>query len=282
MRTLGELRIRFFVKKRGGDFVLPYVTLLGKTMPTYGLLGIIGLLLGLLAALLRCKRFGLSRDDCAYLYVLGAVGALVGAKVLYLLPLLPQLVGDLPLLASQPEVFVGRYLSGGMVFYGGFLGGIAGAWGAARYFRLRFSRFFPVLVPALPLIHAVGRVGCFCAGCCYGRQAPPPWGISFTHAIAGPNGVPLLPVQLWECGAELAVFFFLLWYSARAVRPGNVLRAYMLAYAPIRFVLEFFRGDLVRGIYGPFSTSQWISLVVFAAAVIWALRERSGAEKACL
>ena len=185
--------------------MLPYLSLFGRLMPTYGVLGMAGLGFGLLAALLRCKRFGLSRDDCAYLYILGAVGALVGAKLLYLLPLLPRLAVELPLLWEEPGEFYARYLSGGMVFYGGFFGGVAAAWGAAKYLRLRLSDFFPVLVPALPLVHAVGRVGCFCAGCCYGRAAPPPWGIAFTHAIAGPNGVPLLPVQLWEAGAELVI-----------------------------------------------------------------------------
>ena len=102
-------------------------------MPTYGVLGMAGLGFGLLAALLRCKRFGLSRDDCAYLYILGAVGALVGAKLLYLLPLLPRLAVELPLLWEEPGEFYARYLSGGMVFYGGFFGGVAAAWGAAKY-----------------------------------------------------------------------------------------------------------------------------------------------------
>ena len=75
--------------------MLPYLSLFGRLMPTYGVLGMAGLGFGLLAALLRCKRFGLSRDDCAYLYILGAVGALVGAKLLYLLPLLPRLAVEL-------------------------------------------------------------------------------------------------------------------------------------------------------------------------------------------
>ena len=131
-----------------------------------------------------------------------------------------------------------------------------------------------MLVPALPLVHAVGRVGCFCAGCCYGRAAPPPWGIAFTHAIAGPNGVPLLPVQLWEAGAELVIFAFLLWYAGRAAGPGQMLRAYVFCYAPVRFVLEWFRGDPARGMYGPLSTSQWLSLVVLALALAWPVAGR--------
>ena len=208
--------------------MLPYLSLFGRLMPTYGVLGMAGLGFGLLAALLRCKRFGLSRDDCAYLYILGAVGALVGAKLLYLLPLLPRLAVELPLLWEEPGEFYARYLSGGMVFYGGFFGGVA----------------------------------------------PPPWGIAFTHAIAGPNGVPLLPVQLWEAGAELVIFAFLLWYAGRAAGPGQMLRAYVFCYAPVRFVLEWFRGDPARGMYGPFSTSQWLSLVVLALALAWPVAGR--------
>ena len=171
------------------------------------------------------------------------------------------------------------------MFYGGFFGAVAGAWGAARYFKLRFTDFFPVLGPAIPLMHAVGRVGCFCAGCCYGREAPPPWGIAFTHAIAGPNGVPLLPVQLWEAGAELVIFAFLLWYTNRVAAPARILRVYMLAYAPVRFVLECFRGDPARGVYGPLSTSQWISLALLTVAVIWLVldrrKENMGKKRVC-
>ena len=258
--------------------MLPFVELFGRAVPTYGLLGLAGVALGLLAALARCRAFGLSRDDCAYLYVLGAVGALLGAKLLYLLPLLPRLAAELPLLWTEPEVFSARYLSGGMVFYGGLAGAVAGAWGAARYFRLRLADFFPVLAPAIPLAHAVGRVGCFCAGCCYGVELDPPWGVSVPASPAGPGGVRF-PVQLWEAGAELALCAFLLWYAPRAARPGHVLRAYLLAYAPLRFVLEFFRGDLVRGFLGPLSTSQWFSLAALSAALLWLAAERAGERR---
>lgn len=249
--------------------MLPYLTILGRTFPTYSLLGIAGVLLGMLVAALRCKRFHLSAEDCIYIYVMGVVGALIGAKLLYLLPLLPQMLAEIELLWEDPAAFFARYISSGMVFYGGFLGGILGAWLEARWFRLKLRDFFPVLVPVLPLVHGIGRIGCFCAGCCYGVETEGPWGVMFSHAVAAPNGVLLLPVQLWECGAELVIFLLLLWYSGREVRTGGILRLYMLTYAPERFVLEFFRGDLVRGMYGPLSTSQWISLAVAAAAVLW-------------
>lgn len=254
--------------------MLPTITILGRELPTYGVLSIVGVVLALALMLPRCRRFGLSADDAAYLYAFALVGALVGAKGLYLLTVLPQLAADFHLLWQEPSVFMERYLTGGMVFYGGFIGGVLGAWGASRYFRLRFTDFFPVMVPALPLVHAVGRLGCFSVGCCYGVEAPPPLGIAYQISPIAPNGVPLFPVQLWECGAELVIFAVLLLASRREGPRYRLLILYALCYAPVRFVLEFFRGDSARGGLGPLSTSQWISLAVLAGILIWQLARR--------
>lgn len=250
--------------------MLPYVTLFGHTLSSYSVLGLLGFLAGLLLVVLASPRFALSRDDGVYLYVFSFVGVLVGAKLLSLLPLLPQLTADLPMLwTGEWKRFVDTYLTSGMVYYGGLAGAVVAAWLTARSFSLRLSDFFPVLVPAIPLFHAFGRVGCFCAGCCYGVEAPAPWGIAFTHAIAGPNGVPLLPVQLWESGAELVIFVLLLWYAGRTNVRARLLPVYVLLYAPTRFVLECFRGDPARRLYGPLSTSQWLSLAAAAVAAVW-------------
>ena len=256
--------------------MLPYVTVLGRTVSAYGLLAVGGFLAGLVLVLLLSRRFGLRRDDGVYLYTFAFWGAAIGAKVLYLLPRIPQLAADLSMLwTGQAALFAQTYLVGGMVYYGGLAGGVLGAWLTARWFSLRLTDFFPVLVPAIPLFHAFGRLGCFCAGCCYGLEAPEPWGIAFTNAIAGPNGVPLLPVQLWECGAELVIFLFLIWLAGRVKDRSLLLPAYVLLYAPTRFLLEFFRGDPARGVYGPLSASQWLSLAAAAAALAWLAARRA-------
>lgn len=262
--------------------MLPYIQVFGKVLPTYGVLGILGVLLGLALALVRCKRFGLSRDDCMYLYVFSALGAMVGAKLLYLLTVLPQLIADLPLLTRAPELFWERYVSGGMVFYGGLAGAIVGAVIMARIFRWRLTSFFPVLVPAFPLIHGIGRIGCFCAGCCYGIQVPVGWGVSFTQALAAPNHVPLLPIQLIEAGVEFLLCIVLLVCAERNVRPLRLLAIYFLSYAPARFVLEYFRGDAIRGSFWVLSTSQWLSIVTLAAGVLLMVlaSRRDGRERA--
>ncbi len=250
--------------------MLPYIQVFGRQLPTYGVLGVTGVMLGLLLSVLCCKRQGLDREDCAYIYVFGAVGAVVGAKLLYFITVLPQFVQDLPLLWQAPLQFAGKYLSGGLVFYGGLLGAIGGAALSARYFSLRLRDFFPVFIPVFPLVHAVGRLGCFAAGCCYGQEAS--WGIAFHHSEIAPNGVKLIPTQLIEAAAEVLICLLLLWYAGRKGQPMRLLALYFLTYAPVRFFLEFLRGDTARGGFLGLSTSQWISIPIFLAGVLLWLR----------
>ncbi|MCD8332226.1 MAG: prolipoprotein diacylglyceryl transferase [Oscillospiraceae bacterium] len=250
--------------------MLPYIQIFGRQLPTYGVLGVIGVVLGLLLSVLCCKRQGLNREDCAYIYVFGAVGAVVGAKVLYFFTVLPQLVQDVPLLWQAPAQFAAKYLSGGLVFYGGLLGAIGGAALCARYLSLHLRDFFPVFIPAFPLVHAIGRLGCFAAGCCYGKQAS--WGIAFSHSEVAPNGVKLIPTQLFEAAAEVLICLLLLWYARRRSPSMRLLALYFMIYAPVRFLLEFLRGDVVRGGFFGLSTSQWISIPIFLAGVLLWLR----------
>lgn len=250
--------------------MFPYLELFGRQLPSYGVLGVTGVVLGLILAVLCCKRLELDREYCAYLYVFGAVGAVVGAKLLYLLTVLPELLRDFPLLWQEPMLFVERYLSGGLVFYGGLLGAIAGAALCARFFSQRLRDYLPVFVPVFPLIHAIGRLGCFSVGCCYGIEAD--WGVVFVNSPVAPNGVKLIPTQLIEAVAEVLICLLLLWYARRRPAPLRLLSLYFLVYTPVRFVLEFFRGDVARGFLWSMSTSQWISILIFLAGiVIWAM-----------
>ena len=229
--------------------MLPFVTILGRSLPMYGLLGLLGFLLGLLFVIPRVPRFSLSRDDAAYIYVFAALGALAGAKLLYLLPLLPRLAGALL-----------AYVAGGFVFLGAIPGGLLAARLAARAYRVRLADFMPLLVPALALVAALGRVGCFCAGCCYGVECDSPVSVVFPAAsLAAPPGVPRLPVQLFEAAVQLALFLALLWFTARPRRARFAAEFYLACYCPARFVLEFFRGDEARGALWGLSTSQWLS-----------------------
>ena len=217
----------------------------------------------------RLRRRGENPGRTEQAFLWGVLGAILGAKLLYLLPLLPQLVAALPFLRTSPSYFLAKYLSGGFVFYGGLLGGLAGAWLFCKQRRTSFAALGRDLVPALPLFHAFGRVGCFLAGCCYGIPAPVGWlGVTFpASAVEAPGGVPLLPVQLYEA-AGCFLLFLLLDHLTKRGWPGDCLLAlYLALYAPFRFLLEFLRGDAVRGFLGPLSTSQVISLAVLAGVL---------------
>ena len=128
----------------------------------------------------------------------------------------------------------------------------------------------PLLVPALALVAALGRVGCFCAGCCYGVECVSPVSVVFPAAsLAAPPGVPRLPVQLFEAAVQLALFLALLWFTARPRRTRFAAEFYLACYCPARFVLEFFRGDVARGALWGLSTSQWLSAAGFLAVSLY-------------
>jgi phosphatidylglycerol:prolipoprotein diacylglycerol transferase len=257
--------------------MLPYIELFGRTIPSYGLLGVSGTVLGLITAVLCCGWFDLDRENCAYLYVFGAIGAVAGAKILYLITAFSDILKNIQLLWQNPMEFAERYLAGGLVFYGGLIGAIIGALLCARYFSLRLRDYFPVLVPVFPLIHAIGRIGCFMVGCCYGRQSN--WGIAFSNSIIAPNGVKLIPTQLIEALAEILICLLLLWCARKRTSPMRLLAIYFSVYAPVRFTLEFFRGDAARGFLWNMSTSQWISIAVFLTGVILWIFQSSSADR---
>lgn len=247
--------------------MFPTITVFGRTFGTYALLATAGgLLAGALACLLARQR-KLDSNSLIVLLLCGAGGALVGGHLLYALTNLRLL----PLLwsaSSWGERWnVLAALFGGMVFYGGLLGGLGGAWLFGRN-RVELCAYADCAAPALPLFHVCGRVGCFLGGCCYGVE----WegGFTYTHALVeSANGVPRFPVQLLEAGINLLIGGLLLWWFWRGWARGRLLSAYLLLYAPCRFVLEFWRGDAYRGFFGPLSTSQWISLLVMAGVGLW-------------
>lgn len=200
---------------------------------------------------------------------LGAfVGGLLGARALYLVTRWPLVVSG--------ELRPWALWEGGLVFYGG---AIAGAAILARNLRKKnipIVTGFGTLTPALAWGHAVGRLGCFLNGCCYGDRCDLPWGVTFSNPLAAarPLGVPLHPTQLYE------VFGLLLlgWAARRRLRaqsPRHTLKLYVLGYAVLRLVVEFFRGDPERGVWGPLSTSQWISIgLIFLVVLLDSRRAR--------
>ncbi|MCI1722975.1 MAG: prolipoprotein diacylglyceryl transferase [Lachnospiraceae bacterium] len=237
----------------------PTIHFFNLTLPTYSLIGISGILLGWLFSVYHGIHLNKDRDDCTFLYMYGFIGGLIGAKLLPVLLRLPAIVTHIGLLFSDPSDFAAQYL-GGLVFYGGLIGGMIGALIYCRQYRLYLPDYFTAVIPAIPLVHAIGRLGCFCAGCCYGKPTGLWFGVTFPAVSEAPGGIPRIPTQLIE-SACLFLLFFILWrYSFVCRREMNMLPAYLISYGILRFLIEFLRGDDIRGFLGPLSTSQWISI----------------------
>ncbi len=142
---------------------------------------------------------------------------------------------------------------------------------------MKFLAYFDMLIPSVALAQGFGRIGCFLAGCCYGKETDMPWGIVFHESKYAPNGIRLLPTQLISSGLDFLLFFVLVWYAKRKKGDGQIGGLYLILYSIGRFILEFYRGDLIRGNVGALSTSQFISIFTVAAGI--ALFVSSGKKK---
>lgn len=242
--------------------MMPFIKVFRYTIPSYWLMCICGLLASCVLLYARRRRFGIASDDTLHIVLLGAIGAIIGAKALYFLVIAPKLIRLVPQIDWSYQTLE-MLLSGGYVFYGGLFGGLLAAVSYCRRYRISLRAAADFYAPALPLFHVFGRIGCFLAGCCWGIEAP--WGVVYTHSLAAPNGVTLFPVQLTEAVCNLAICMVLLLRERRLSgrQPtGGALLLYAALYACVRFLLEFWRGDAVRGHFLFFSTSQWISVLI--------------------
>ncbi|OUP06267.1 prolipoprotein diacylglyceryl transferase family protein [Collinsella sp. An2] len=249
-------------------------SVLGHTVAYYGLFIALGLIAGGILTWVLCRKLHIVFEDTITLAAAGGLGAIVGAKLLYLMVSLPQIN---PAHLADPE-YLASLMRGGFVFYGGLIGGILLAWCAAKLFRIDLSSHVRPLVPAVALGHGVGRIGCLMVGCCYGTATDGPLSVTYVHSLAAPNGIPLVPVQLIEAVFEIAYAALLAWIALR--RPQiQVLPLYLGLYAVLRFMLEFYRGDdAERGLLACLSTSQWISLLILAALLTRLLWRRAHRE----
>lgn len=245
-----------------------------QNISAYGVCGAIGFLLGMvyLAIIAKIKK---SRfDDLVYVYVWSAIGAIVGAKVLYLLIGLPDMISIIRNGNVNITAYFAGILSGGFVFYGGLIGAIVAMYISSRYFNIDFNTSAWLITPAMPIAHAFGRIGCAIVGCCYGAETSLPIGIVYSASAYAPNGVRLLPIQLIEATLDIVIFVFLMVKIIRStINCGYfILNIYLTMYAVMRFILEFCRGDAIRGHIGFFSTSQWISVFILTYIIICAVR----------
>lgn len=249
----------------------------------YGVLMAAGFLLGFANWVLLGRREGRRFELLSDLLFWIMVGGLVGARLAYV-------TADAGYFLRHPLEIV-RVDQGGLIYYGGFIGAGLAIWIFARRRGQHFFDLLDLVITSVPLAHALGRLGCFLNGCCYGTRWDGPWGVRYpstSHAWSDqvnadalsrfePRSLPVHPVQLYEAGLNLLLFAALVvWYRHRR-REGMVVAAYLLLYPVMRFGLEFLRGDTRTGL-GPFSVAQWISVALFALGGVLCVRQYRRAD----
>lgn len=252
----------------------PYFTLFSRQVPAYGVMMMLGLLVAGSIGMLRVRRRGLRWENAIVILACAFGCGLLGAVGLYLL--VTYSPGELGRMLLSGELFSGNRL--GLVFYGGLIGAMPGACLGARIARARLPDYIPSMVPCIPLGHAFGRIGCLLAGCCYGIPTDLPIGIVYPEGMpSAPAGVPLFPVQPLESLILILIFGILILYTRRERLPSRVVGLYFLLYAISRFFLENLRYDAIRGHFGLWSTSQWISagLLLTGCGLLCCRREKS-------
>lgn len=246
---------------------IPFVE--GAEIPTYSLMFAIGFALTLIICCNIAKKENTGDwHDVLYSAMYALIGIGVGAKLVFILTKLPKAIEHWDIFTQwMAEDFPGAisWLAGGLVFYGGLIGALLGLLIYSKQFKVSLSYIFDYVVPFFPFIHAFGRVGCFLAGCCYGMEYHGFLAVQFPENPIVPelNEVPRLPIQLIEAAANLIIFAVLLYLrKKKKTSPYGLIGIYLIAYGVLRFTLEFFRGDAVRGFVLGLSTSQLISILV--------------------
>lgn len=237
-------------------------TLFGKSIHFYGVCIAIGFICATLAMLYKRKRAGMTADQIFDLAMLALFTGILGARLLHVIQNWDSNSGLL---------WIIRIDQGGLVFYGGFILAITSVCIYARRKKISIPALLDVTSPAIAIGHAFGRLGCFLQGCCFGKVAPQgTWGAvrfpyypesSIEAKMYLPDGMTraLYPTQIWESAANLILCAVLLILCKKFRRPGQIAGIYLITYAVIRFILEFFRGDNPELLLG-LTTSQSIAL----------------------
>lgn len=256
----------------------PIIHIFGSHIGTYGLCIVLGSIIAYVIMSYCIKvRYGRDRSDLILAYLFSLAFAVLGAVLLK--PLINTIT-----VAAHYETYKGMafenvlgFIFGEIVFYGGLIGGITGLILYCRMFKISILPLLDIGAVAVPMAHAIGRVGCLFGGCCWGSATSkgnplsviyPPYPIEGFLGITAPVGTPVWNVPMMEAIFLTLLFIINLIIFIHSKRLGVCCMIYLFFYGLWRFFIEFIRGDAIRGKYYDLTTSQYISIIFIILAVI--------------
>ncbi len=227
------------------------------TLHVYGIMTAIGYLSAFLISERRGKKMGMDTDILYGIFWCAVLGGSAGSRLLYYIVSFRDILRDPSILWN---------FQNGWVVYGGIIGGVLASMVYCRYKKADFVRYLDLVIPAVAFAQGCGRIGCFFAGCCYGRETDSIFHIQYWQSEYAPNGVKLIPTQIYSSIGDFALAFLLMAYAKREPKKGKIAAVYGILYSIGRFVIEMFRNDH-RGALGALSTSQMISIVILVLGI---------------
>lgn len=227
------------------------------TLHVYGIMTAIGYLSAFLISERRGKKMGMDTDILYGIFWCAVLGGSAGSRLLYYIVSFRDILRDPSILWN---------FQNGWVVYGGIIGGVLASMVYCRYKKADFVRYLDLVIPAVAFAQGCGRIGCFFAGCCYGRETDSIFHIQYWQSEYAPNGVKLIPTQIYSSIGDFALAFLLMAYAKHEPKKGKVAAVYGILYSIGRFVIEMFRNDY-RGALGALSTSQMISIVILVLGI---------------
>jgi phosphatidylglycerol---prolipoprotein diacylglyceryl transferase len=230
-------------------------------IPSWGVLVMIGFLLGLWRATKNVERYGFKKEDLWDCCMVGLFGGVLGGRLAYI--------------ATQWSYFKTHLIeilqvwTGGMTSFGGLIGGVLAGVLAARYKKYNILDALDLTGVALPIGYGIGRIGCLLNGCCYGSVCDKPWALRFPdEAHPGELTPPSHPAQLYEAIATGFAYLIMVWFEKRRAFRGQLICIYGMLFSIIRFVIEGFRAGATAGEVGKVTDGQIACLIIHALSLI--------------
>ncbi len=235
----------------------------------YGLLILSGIVVATSLAYFQIKKYKLSFDDYTVGIAFAGLFGIIFAKIFYI----ALEYKNIDFRRFTDIYYLSQIMSSGFVFYGALIGGMLAFYLVYKILKIDMKKYIQPTMFTIPIVHGFGRLGCHTVGCCHGKEFISPISIMYTNSIIAPNNVYLFPVQLTESVCNFIIAGILYIFSKK-LKDLQALYTYVILYGITRFSLEFFRGDLRRGVFNSISTSQYISIVLIIIAIILLIRSK--------